>query len=893
MSGRPGETDLVVVAMPLYGHAALALEAIHSVLSSSAPRCRIEIVVSVDGDTRRETFDELLVFSAVHPSVNVIFGPNAGPGGARNRAIDYVMEEMPEARAIYFLDADNRVLPTTIATLFEALLASGCGWVYTNIDTFSVNWRSHYGNRYSRLVHCITDNICDTGSMISMEVFRSGVRFDDDRQNGFEDWEFWLSCIEHGFVGVPCHDTTFEYRLRAESRFKEANRDRAASESFLKKRHKMLYKRPTLVDFEHEDCPRYLFMKTEDASLSYFTDPGKPQGTVRLDTLITDFWAALGEPDNVHFPPFMMAGSGATLELLKESHMLPNILSHLERMSEKTNIVFVRLGNDREQRSIETEVHGSGAKNMPPADLIFLSSALVRDVIGNNALDWFSSIGNEQIWPTLSVLSVRFPFPRKLPRRSLISPQQVIINCVNAIATSMLSRMAGKRWTWRPMRLMPYSELFRALRRQIGGYPVLPLGHNSSGKRTAALLVPNASFGGAEKVIYATAGELKASGYETHLFVLGSSRMDVIDEFSDCFDYIHFWGEGIPAWGGSGSFLGQDFIAEDDTMDWQLLKGQLSGFDLVINNHVMAVHPLVARLRAEGTRTACYLHVIDNTEFQRPAGQPYAAIAHEHCYDAFLTCSSQLKTYLHSFGVPLEKTFAVPNSASFSVAPEVLSDVVSDRRKGRETSRLRLLYMGRLDRQKGIDRLAGALSRLRATGVPFDGLVIGGEILADSRVSWGDRLRDLGMEVRPPVFASRDLIAALGWADVLLMPSRWEGAPLMIPEAQQLACVPLATNVGAVGELIRNGRDGLLVRGASDVEVVSDLVRLVTELASNRARLAPLVDGCLRSSARRSWSSSLADFITWCDGEVGNASASRPPSFLDAEAGYRGVAAAE
>lgn len=311
MSSNEAQTDLIAVAMPLYGHAALAMEAIQSVLSSKPSGCRIAIVVSVDGDIRQETFEQLLLFSAAYPSIHVIFGENAGPGGARNRAIDFVLEELPEARAVYFLDADNRVLPTTIETLYRTLVSSDCGWVYTNIDTFSVSWRSHYGNRYSRLVHCITDNICDTGSMIAIEVFQAGVRFNDDRQNGFEDWEFWLSCIEHGFVGKPCHDTTFEYRLRAESRFKEANRDRAASESFLKKRHKSLYQRPTLVDFEHEECPRYLFMRTEDSSLSCFSDPIKPGKSIRLDELVAEFWASVGEPDNVHFPPFVMAAAGA------------------------------------------------------------------------------------------------------------------------------------------------------------------------------------------------------------------------------------------------------------------------------------------------------------------------------------------------------------------------------------------------------------------------------------------------------------------------------------------------------------------------------------------------------------------------------------------------------
>ncbi|MDX1198004.1 glycosyltransferase [Sinorhizobium medicae] len=891
MSGNREDTDLIVVAMPLYGHAALVLEAIESVLASKLSGCSVAVVVSVDGDPRQETFDQLLLYAAAHPAVHVLFGANAGPGGARNRAIEYVLANLPEAEAVYFLDADNRVLPGTIETLYRQLRTSGCGWIYTNIDTFSVSWRAHYGNRYSRLLHCITDNICDTGSMISLDVFRAGVRFDADRQNGFEDWEFWLSCIEHGFVGEPCHDTTFEYRLRAESRFKEANRDRAASVSFLRKRHRALFQRPMLVDFEHEECPRYLFARTEDAAISYFTDPTKAPKRLRLDDIIPAFWASVGEPDNVHFPPFLIAGSGATLDLLLRSRMLPNVLSHLERLSEKANVVFVQLGNDAAQRKIEPVFLEAGAQHNASPDLIFLSTSLVRDVIQNKALDWFASIGNQQVWPTSAILKVRFPFPRSLPRRLLITPQQVMINCVNAIATGPLRRTAGKRWTWRPARLVPYSDLHKALRQEVGGSPILPLGHSEGGRKTAALLVPNASFGGAEKVVYAASRELKAAGYETHLFVLGTSRMDVIDEFDQSFDYIHFWDQGIPAWGGSGSFLGHDFIAEGHDVDWAALKGQLSGFDLVINNHVMAVHPLIARLRSEGTRTACYLHVVDNTAFKRPAGQPFAAIAHEHCYDAFLTCSEQLKLYLHSFGVPHEKIFAVPNGASFSVPPKVLSEVLSVRRIERKDDRLRVLYMGRLDQQKGIDRLAAAIAELRASRVPFDARAVGGEILADATISWTDRLRDLGVEVRSPVFASKDLIKALGWADVLLMPSRWEGAPLMIAEAQQLGCVPIATAVGAVDELITDGEDGILIEAAADPQVVRDMAKAIEEVALNRKQLAPLMEGCLRTAARRSWGSSFSEFLGWCDRSVHNSSLSRATVIRGREASNPGVAA--
>ena len=438
-------------------------------------------------------------------------------------------------------------------TLYRRLVESGAGWVYTNIDTFSVNWRAHYGDSYSRLVHCITDNICDTGSMISINVFKSGVRFDDNRQNGFEDWEFWLSAIEAGFVGEPCHDTGFEYRLRAESRFKEANRDRSASISFLRNRHKALFRRPTLVGFEHKECPRYAVIRTGEGTLDTFTDPTHAAGEIGFDDAIRAFWGSVGEPDNFHFPPFLAACSAETLKLLTRSRLLPNILCHLEKLSEKANIVFVELGNVDSERRIDTEILPSGARQ-GAADLLFVSTKLIQNVIENNALDWFSSIGSQQVWPTSARLKVRFPFPKARQRRSLARPEQAMLNLVTAIATSPLKQTAHTRWTWRPRRLHGLSEMYQVLRTELGGSPVLPLAHNSAQRKTAAVLVPNASFGGAEKVAYAAGRELKQEGFETHLFVLGSARMDVLDEFDQAFDYVHFWKDGIPAWGDTNRF---------------------------------------------------------------------------------------------------------------------------------------------------------------------------------------------------------------------------------------------------------------------------------------------------------------------------------------------------
>jgi glycosyltransferase involved in cell wall biosynthesis len=91
-----------------------------------------------------------------------------------------------------------------------------------------------------------------------------------------------------------------------------------------------------------------------------------------------------------------------------------------------------------------------------------------------------------------------------------------------------------------------------------------------------------------------------------------------------------------------------------------------------------------------------------------------------------------------------------------------------------------------------------------------------------------------------------------------VVPSRWEGAPLTILEAQRLGCVPVAAAVGAVGELIAHGRDGVLLDAADDWSVASALAAVVERLAADREALARLSAGAASRAAAASWARSIA-----------------------------------
>lgn len=137
--------------------------------------------------------------------------------------------------------------------------------------------------------------------------------------------------------------------------------------------------------------------------------------------------------------------------------------------------------------------------------------------------------------------------------------------------------------------------------------------------------------------------------------------------------------------------------------------------------------------------------------------------------------------------------------------------------------------VGRFSREKGLDVLVRALALLPGVSAVLVG--DGPERPALERLA-----RDLGVRGR---------IAVTGWTtearahaasfDVLVVPSRFEGFPLVIPEGM-LAGVPIvAADVGSVGEAVADGATGLLVP-PEDHEALADGLRtLLVDAARRRA----------------------------------------------------------
>ena len=138
--------------------------------------------------------------------------------------------------------------------------------------------------------------------------------------------------------------------------------------------------------------------------------------------------------------------------------------------------------------------------------------------------------------------------------------------------------------------------------------------------------------------------------------------------------------------------------------------------------------------------------------------------------------------------------------------------------------------IGRLERQKGFDVLVRAVAR-----VPDARLVLVGDgrergalqLLADE-CGLGDRFTVTGWVDNPREF--------LPSFDVVAMPSRSEGLPLVLLEAMLAARPVVATGVGSIPDALRDGSTGLLVP-VDDVASLGGALRLLATDPLLRRRL--------------------------------------------------------
>jgi len=146
---------------------------------------------------------------------------------------------------------------------------------------------------------------------------------------------------------------------------------------------------------------------------------------------------------------------------------------------------------------------------------------------------------------------------------------------------------------------------------------------------------------------------------------------------------------------------------------------------------------------------------------------------------------------------------------------------------------LRLLFVGNCTRLKGLDHLIEALSLLRDIHLRLD---IVGDVSLEPRYykRLARRAKALGVSARVTFHGaiSHEVLGRFySRANIFTFPSLYEGFGIVLAEAMQAGLPIVATRIGPVNEIVREGENALLVPPADSAALAGAIRRLANDPA--------------------------------------------------------------
>jgi len=140
-----------------------------------------------------------------------------------------------------------------------------------------------------------------------------------------------------------------------------------------------------------------------------------------------------------------------------------------------------------------------------------------------------------------------------------------------------------------------------------------------------------------------------------------------------------------------------------------------------------------------------------------------------------------------------------------------------------------ILFVGRLTKAKGVDILLKAVRILKdkyrkklKVAIVGDGSLKKNLYNMTVELGINEEVKFLGVR--------KDIGKLMESSSVFVLPSRWEGLPMVILEAMSKGMSIIATKVGGIPEVIENGKEGILI-SPEDPEV---LAKVIFILLNNR-----------------------------------------------------------
>ena len=211
---------LVTVAVAHYNLGLYLPATLEAIANQVYPH--IEVIVVDDGSTCPISIRVFNEMKEVYPQFRFISQKNAGPGAARNHAL-----ELAHGEFFVPVDADNIPTPTMIERFVEGMIRNPEVSVLTcflkafqheeGIES-GVSEYIYMPTGGPFILSCFENVYGDTNAVFRTRDFRAAGGFETDPDTFIEDWETFVSIAAQGLAIDVIPEALFHYRLRGDNR---------------------------------------------------------------------------------------------------------------------------------------------------------------------------------------------------------------------------------------------------------------------------------------------------------------------------------------------------------------------------------------------------------------------------------------------------------------------------------------------------------------------------------------------------------------------------------------------------------------------------------------------------------------------------------------------------
>ena len=287
--------------------------------------------------------------------------------------------------------------------------------------------------------------------------------------------------------------------------------------------------------------------------------------------------------------------------------------------------------------------------------------------------------------------------------------------------------------------------------------------------------------------------------------------------------------------------------------------------DLAINAHSEAAYASLDLRQARAKRLrfgrpVSYLHVIDKTKLGKPCGYPFEAASRDAMLHGHVVISEHLRQFLINHGVAPSRINVARNAPVF--LPPSLEDAYRLAVKKAQAAigparPLNILFAGRLDHQKGLSRLRALITLSQQMGQNAKFNIVGSEVLDGTNIDWPTESCHRFPATNDPI----ELSKFYREADVFVLLSHWEGVPLSILDAMAHGAIVIATDVGAVAEVVAHEVNGFLIQDGEDLEIAESAAQVLAALARDSKGAIEMRRAAVKTAHDHTWRNTAMAFL--------------------------------